>query len=809
MHVQKIAQELKLAPAAVASTIELLAENTVPFIARYRKEATGGLDEVEIRAIEERKTTLDDLESRRATVLSSIEEQGKLTPELKQAILACARKTDLEDLYLPYKPKRRTRAMIAREKGLQPLADRIMEQPDAGDPQVEALAFLSEEHEVPDAETALALARDIVSETLSESAEIRALVRKALIDQALLKSQVTKEFADKRTKFEDYYDYSEPASRLPPHRVLALMRGEREGVLKTKFELDKDTLADHVAGASGMRKSSPFAGQMHEAVVDGLKRLLLKSLENEYLGELKTWADRDAVEVFAKNLRNLLLAACFGQHSVVGVDPGLRTGCKVAAVDATGTYRATITVYPHSGEGRAESAKRELRVFLERHQPDAIAIGDGTAGRETLAFVNEVLKDMGNSEAFAVLVSEAGASVYSASDIAREEFPDLDLTIRGAISIARRLQDPLAELVKLDPKAIGVGQYQHDVNQKLLADKLEEVIESCVNLVGVEVNTASAKLLEHVAGIGPAIAKNIVAMRESEGPFDSRKALLKVPKLGKRTFEQAAGFLRVKGGKHPLDASAVHPERYALVEQMAKDLGAPLAQLVGAQDRVAQLDLQRYVSGDVGLPTLNDILAELKKPGRDPRESFEPPKFREDITEIHHLKEGMILEGVATNVTNFGCFVDVGVHQDGLVHISELDTRFVRDPAEVVGVGDRFKVRVLSVDLERKRISLSRKQAMAGSELSEVSREGRQQAPRERNDPARGNQGRGGEQGRGEQGRGGQGRGGQGCGEQGRGGQGRGGQGRGGNQGRVGGQGRGGQASEDKFTNNPFGKLKR
>ena len=705
-HIAKIVAELKLPSQGVAAVVALLAEkNTVPFIARYRKEATGGLDEVQIRAIEERRSYLIELDDRRKTILAAIDEQGKLTDALRAQIEGCDNKAALEDLYLPYKRKRRTRAAVARERGLEPLAQRILEQPSTGDPEAEAAAFVDPDNGVADASEALAGARDIVAEIVSERADIRVRARRAFAEQGVLVSKVARGKSKERTKFEQYYDFRENVRSLPSHRFLAIRRGEGEAVLRAHIEVDADRLLAGIEGAMGLAARSPFAPQLREAIGDGYRRLLAPSIETDVRAELKLRSDHEAVNVFADNLRNLLLAAPLGAKAIVGIDPGLRTGCKCVAVDATGKFLDTTTLFLARGDTSA--AHKTFTAFARKHKPVAIAIGNGTGGRETEAFVRALLRDEGLTDLFAVQVNESGASIYSASDIAREEFPDLDLTIRGAISIARRLQDPLAELVKLDPKSIGVGQYQHDVHQPLLQRKLGDVVESCVNHVGVELNTASAPLLAHVAGIGTTVAKKIVAHREKVGAFRSRKQLLKVAGLGPRAFEQAAGFLRIRGGAHPLDASAVHPERYELVASIAKDLGVDLAELVGNHELVGRIDVRRYVGNGVGEPTLRDIVAELDKPGRDPRQEFEPPKFRDDVNSLEDLREDMVLEGVVTNVTAFGAFVDVGVHQDGLVHVSQLADRFVKDPKEVVKVGDKLQVRVLEVDLARQRISLS------------------------------------------------------------------------------------------------------
>ncbi|MDQ3036793.1 MAG: RNA-binding transcriptional accessory protein [Myxococcota bacterium] len=714
-----IAQELGLPPRGVAAVVKLLEENaTVPFIARYRKEVTGGLDEVQIRDIQEKRAYIVELEERRASILEEIDKQGKLTPELKSKILACSTKAALEDLYLPYKPKRRTRATIAREKGLEPLALRILAQGADGDPTAEAVAFVSAEKEVADVAAALQGARDIAAEVIAENADVRAATREAFEKEGVLVSEGVPDKIKEPTKFEQYYDWREPISQIPSHRFLAIRRGEREGILRASVEVDGERVVPRIGGLAKLDRGSPWCGELESAIADAFKRLLAPSVENDVRVDLKLRSDRGAVDVFADNMRNLLLSAPLGAKRVIGVDPGLRTGCKIAVVDDTGKFLGNETIYPSQGAAREAEAKRTLLALVTKHQPFAIAIGNGTAGRETEAFVRKTLKEAGISGVVVVPVSESGASVYSASDVAREEFPDLDLTVRGAISIARRLQDPLAELVKVDPKSIGVGQYQHDVHQTLLTRKLGEVVESCVNHVGVEINTASASLLAYVAGIGAAVAKKIVKHREDRGAFTSRSQVLEVPGLGPRAFEQCAGFLRVHGASHPLDASAVHPERYALVERIATDMGVTLPELVGNAELAKKIDLQRYVGEGVGEPTLRDIVSELGKPGRDPRASFEPPKFRDDVMEISDLKEGMVLEGVVTNVTAFGAFVDLGVHQDGLVHVSKLSDRFIKDPSEVAKVGDRLTVKVLEVDLARKRISLTARMSDASGEGS-------------------------------------------------------------------------------------------
>ena len=711
----RIAEELRLPAAGVRAVARLLDEGaTVPFIARYRKEQTGGLDEVAIRAIEEKRDYILELEARRRTILDAIEEQGKLTPELKRALEACRVKTDLEDLYLPFKAKRRTRAMMARERGLEPLAKRILAQPPSGDPRREAAPFVDPAREVPDVDAALAGARDIIAEIVTERPDVRTLVRARFDGEGIVECAAVAAKTKVPTKFEAYYDFAERAKTIPSHRFLAILRGEEEGILRVKIRVDEDALAFEIAGRVGWRRGGPFAGELQTAVVDGTKRLLVPSIESDMRADLKEASDVLAVKVFAENVSKLLLAPPLGRRTVLGIDPGQRTGCKCVVVDDTGKLLTHALIQLVGGAGALEQAKKTLSELVTRHHPFAVAVGNGTHGRETADFSREVLK-AASSDALVVLVSESGASVYSASDIAREEFPDLDLTVRGAVSIARRLQDPLAELVKIDPKAIGVGQYQHDVRPALLLRKLDEVVESCVNAVGVELNTASAPLLSRVAGVGLSLAKKIVAHREKVGAFRARRDLLQVAGLGPKAFEQAAGFVRIRGAENPLDASAVHPERYSLVERIAADAGVDVRALVGNERLAAKIPWATYASGDVGLPTLEDIRREIAKPGRDPRDTFEAPTFRDDVRKIEDVKPGMDLEGSVTNVTAFGAFVDLGVHQDGLVHVSQLSDRFVKDPHAVVRVGDRIKVRVLAVDLARKRISLTAKTAKPAS----------------------------------------------------------------------------------------------
>jgi len=709
-----ITEESGLKPFQIENTVALLREGaTIPFIARYRKERTGELDEVALRDIEDRFSYFTELEERKLTVLRSIEEQGKLTPELTTRIVETRLKTELEDLYLPYKPKRRTKATIARERGLEPLADLTSARElTTGTPQDAALPFVDPERGVPDAAAALEGAGHILAERIAEDADLRAYVRRLTGEQGSLASRVASDKKDAVTKFEMYYDFQEPLKDIPSHRMLAMRRGEKEEVLFLTIVAPAEEILSGLK-VRFVRGASIFGPFLEGVVEDAYKRLMAPSIEVELRLEAKQKADEAAIRVFADNLRNLLLAPPAGGKRVLGIDPGMRTGCKLAAVDETGRFLGHAVIYPHTGEGKAEAARRDLMRFLEIHDCGMVAVGNGTGGRETEQFVRKVLSAAGKGVQV-VMVNEAGASVYSASEIARDEFPELDLTVRGAISIARRLQDPLAELVKIDPKSIGVGQYQHDVNQTQLKKSLDAVVESCVNYVGVDLNTASRALLSYVSGLGPSLARAIVRHRDENGPFADRAALMAVPRFGAKAFEQSAGFLRIRDGIHPLDATAVHPERYALVETMAADLSVPLAELAKNPSLAGRIDLSRYVTESVGLPTLRDILEELKKPGRDPRKEFQAAAFRDDVREMSDLKEGMVLQGVVTNVTAFGAFVDVGVHQDGLVHVSHLAERFVKDPHEAVSAGQVVKVKVLAVDRERKRISLSIREAETG-----------------------------------------------------------------------------------------------
>ncbi len=703
-----------LKPFQVEHTIDLLQEGaTVPFIARYRKEHTGELDEVQIRSVEEQFTYFCELEERKITVLKSIDEQGKLTPELRERIATSRQKTEIEDLYLPYRPKRRTKATFARERGLEPLADIMAAQEvTSGTAEDAAFPFINPEKEVPDAAAALEGGGHILAERLSDSADARAAVRRLTKEQGVMTSRVAADYREQVTKYEMYYDFQEPLKAVPSHRMLAMRRGEKEEVLYLSIGAPVEQI---LAGLKSrlILRVSVFGTLLERVAEDAYKRLIAPSIEVELRLESKERADEAAILIFARNLRELLLAPPAGGKRVLGIDPGFRTGSKLAAVDANGRFLEHVTIYPHIGETRVPQARQDLLRLVESHAIEMVAVGNGTAGREMEIFAKETLAGAGR-QLPVVSISEAGASIYSASNIAREEFPDLDLTVRGAISIARRLQDPLGELVKVDPKSIGVGQYQHDVNQPMLKKSLDGVVESCVNYVGVDTNTASWALLAYVSGVGPSLAKAITRYRDENGSFLCRKALLKVPRFGAKAFEQAAGFLRIRGGAHPLDNSAVHPERYKLVETMAADLGASLENLVADPELAGRIDLKRYVSESVGLPTLNDIAEELKKPGRDPRSRFQTASFRDDIREIADLKEGMILQGVVTNVTAFGAFVDIGVHQDGLVHISHLANRYVKDPGDAVKAGQVVKVKVLSADPKRKRISLSIKEAEQG-----------------------------------------------------------------------------------------------
>jgi uncharacterized protein len=695
---------------SLVSTVGLLDEGaTVPFLARYRKEVTGNLDEVRIRAIQEKLRYFRELEDRRRTVLQSIEEQGKLTPELRARIESVLEKTELEDLYLPYKPKRRTKASVAREKGLEPLARYLWEQQDTGVPLEEfAARFVNAEKEVPSAEEALAGARHIVAEWISENAEVRKAMRRMMAEQGVVASRAIEGVEDPEGKYRQYAGYREPAAKIPSHRMLAVRRGAKEGILAFEIELDKEQALAWLKSRV-LRVQGPWTAHLEQAAEDSYERLLNPSIQTEVRLELKERSDGEAIRVFRDNLENLLLAPPAGMLNVLAIDPGIRTGCKLAVVDDTGKFLESAVMYPLEPRNDLAGAVRTLSGMIARHHVRAIAIGNGTASREVAAFVDDFLRQAGLTKVFSIVVSEAGASVYSASDIARQEFPDLDVTVRGAISIARRLQDPLAELVKIDPKSIGVGQYQHDVDQKKLKEGLEATVESCVNRVGVDLNTASFALLRYVAGIREHAAEKIVEYRNAHGRFRSRLEVMAVPGFGPKTFEQAAGFLRIRGGDHPLDMTAVHPESYPVVERIAQSLNVGVTELIARPELLDNVKLESFQTETVGLYTLTDIREELRKPGRDPREKFAAPEWREDVREIADLKPGMVLEGVVTNVTNFGAFVDVGVHHDGLVHVSELANRFVKDPNEVVKVGQIVRVQVISADPRTRRIGLSMK----------------------------------------------------------------------------------------------------
>lgn len=708
-----LAQTLNLPLRGIVAVIELLDEGgTVPFIARYRKEATGNFDEVQIREIEEKLIYFRDLLERRATILASIGEQGKLTDELKARIEATLDKTELEDLYLPYKPKRRTKAIIAREKGLEPLAIYLWAQEKTEHPlEVYAATFVSAELGVANIDEALEGARHIVAEWVSEDADLRKKLRQLLFEEGMVVSRKVTDAVDEQEKFKMYYEYSEPAKTIPSHRMLAIRRGESENILYFLLEVEPERALALIKNHT-LREPGDWTRHLESAIEDAWKRLLNSSIQAEIRMELKRRSDAEAIQVFKDNLYNLLLAPPAGPISVLGIDPGLRTGCKVAVVDHTGRLLAHDVLYLHTSKHGNEEAAPKLEALLRKHNVRAIAIGNGTASRETDAFVREFLREKKIDGIFAVTVSESGASVYSASAIARQEFPDLDLTVRGAISIARRLQDPLSELVKVDPKSIGVGQYQHDVDQRQLQESLENVIESCVNRVGVDLNTSSWTLLRFVAGISERTAQNLVSYRNEKGGFRSRSQVLEVAGVGPKTFEQAAGFLRIRDGDNPLDKTAVHPESYPVVEQMAQLLKTTVKELINQPQLLEKVDRSRLVAGDY---TLNDILAELKKPGRDPRETFVAPSFHEAVREISDVQPGMVLEGVVTNVTKFGAFVDIGVHQDGLVHISELSNKFIKDPAEAAKAGQIVKVKVLSVDTKSRRIALSIKALMEPS----------------------------------------------------------------------------------------------
>lgn len=702
-----IATSLELNQTKVANTLALLDEGcTIPFISRYRKEKTGGLDEVQIANISQWKDKLTELVKRKETICKTIEELGKLTPELKSRIDNTWDSTTLEDIYLPYKPKRRTRAQVARQQGLEPLAQTILLQREPN-PQSVARAYVK--GDVKDVEAAIKGAQDIIAETISENEQTRQQVRNAFKREAIISSKViaAKKDEEGAQKYTDYFDFSEPLRRCNGNRLLAMRRGESEGFLRVSISIDGEETTERLQ-RHYVRGRGACAQLVEEAVADAYKRLIEPSVENEFTAASKEKADEEAIGVFSLNLRQLLLAAPLGQKRVMGVDPGIRTGCKVVCLDAQGNLLFHDVVYPFTPRGNEQAAKTQFQKIANRFKVDAIAVGNGTASRETA----DILRQAGHATEPRIpvyVVSEDGASVYSASKTARDEFPDEDVTVRGAVSIGRRLMDPLAELVKIDPKSIGVGQYQHDVDQGKLKKSLDTTVESCVNLVGVNVNTASVHLLTYISGLGPTLAKNIVDYRRDNGAFTSRAQLKKVPRLGPAAFEQCAGFLRVDGAKNPLDNSAVHPERYTVVESMAKDMGCSVGQLLGNNEKIRQIPLAKYVTAEVGMPTLNDIVAELEKPGRDPREDLEEFAFDERVHTVADLVPGMLLPGIVTNITKFGAFVDVGVHQDGLVHVSQLANRYVADPAEVVKLHQHVQVKVVEVDTRRNRISLTMK----------------------------------------------------------------------------------------------------
>lgn len=698
-----ISKTLNIPAGQVERTVGLLGEGaTIPFISRYRKEVTGGLDEVQIGNIKDQLDKLTELKKRKDTILSSIEEQGKLTPELKKRIEDSWDSTEIEDLYLPYKPKRVTKAEIARKKGLEPLAKIIMIQ---NEPNLAARVKSFIKGEVKNAAEALQGARDIIAEWVNENEGARNAVRNSFAHTGIITSKVIKGKEEEGAKYRDYFDFSEPLNRCTSHRLLALRRGEAEGILRVSISPDTDETLDRLKRRF-VKGKDEASDQVANAVDDSFKRLLKPSIETEFANLSKAKADEEAIRVFAENLRQLLLAPPLGQKRVLGVDPGYRTGCKLVCLDAQGKLLHNEAIYPHPPQNEKSKASAKVAQLVATYAIDAIAIGNGTASRETEQFITNVRYDR---EVQVFVVSENGASIYSASKIARDEFPEYDVTVRGAVSIGRRLMDPLAELVKIDPKSIGVGQYQHDVDQSALKKSLDQTVESCVNMVGVNVNTASKHLLTYISGLGPTLAQNIVDYRSEHGPFQSRRELMKVPRMGEKAFEQSAGFLRIQGGKTPLDNSAVHPESYPIVEKMAKDLKCTVEELITNKELKKKLDLKNYITDKVGMPTLLDIMEELDKPGRDPRQAIQVFSFDPTVKTIADLKEGQVLPGIVTNITNFGCFVDVGIKENGLVHISELADRFVSDPTQVVSIHQHVKVKVLSVDLSRKRVQLSMK----------------------------------------------------------------------------------------------------
>lgn len=704
-HYQSIASALNLNIKQVSATLALLDEGaTVPFISRYRKEVTGSLDEVQVAEIRDLAQQLRELDKRREAILKSLTELDKLSPELERKINEAKTITALEDIYLPFKPKRKTRASVAKEKGLEPLALRLLSQSQI-DPEQEAVTYIDEKKGVANTLEALAGARDIIAEMISENVDARTKMRQHFAQKATYKTSLVKGKEEAGIKYKDYFEWEEPAKTAPSHRILAMLRGEQEGFLKLNV-LPEDEQAIALLENQFITAKNASADQVQLAVIDGYKRLLRPAMETELRALTKQKADEEAIKVFAENARQLLMAAPLGQKNVLAIDPGFRTGCKIVCLDKQGKLLENTTIFPHTGQGNVKDAEWQLTKLCEKYEIEAIAIGNGTAGRETEAFVRKLKLP----NVMVVMVNESGASIYSASTLAREEFPTQDITVRGAVSIGRRLMDPLAELVKIDPKSIGVGQYQHDVDQNKLQQSLDDTVMSCVNAVGVELNTASKQVLAYVSGLGETLAQNIINYRNTNGAFKNRESLKKVPRLGNKAFEQAAGFLRIRDGKQVLDRSGVHPERYELVNQMAKDLNCTVEDLMKDQNLQKQINLQRYVSATVGLPTLNDIIKELAKPGRDPREQFEAFSFAEGVNAIEDLKIGMKLSGIVTNITNFGAFVDIGVHQDGLVHTSQLANRYVANPNEIVKVSQVVQVTVVDVDVARKRISLTMKE---------------------------------------------------------------------------------------------------
>ena len=704
-NIEKIADSLKLDSKNIRNVIRLFDEGaTIPFISRYRKEMTGSMDEVQITEVRDMFQKLQEIDSRRETILKTIEEQGKLTPELKQKIELAESLTELEDLYLPYKPKKKTRASIAKEKGLEPLAAILMKQQELN-LTARAAEFINDQ--VPDEEAALQGARDIIAEWISENKRARSTVRHFFERGAVIYSKIGKGKEEEGVNYKDYFDFSEPLSRCPSHRILAMRRGEEEGFLKLEISPDEEKVFEALDEIF-IKGYYDVSEQVRMAVRDSYKRLLHSSIENEFRALSKEKADDEAIRVFATNLRQLLMASPLGSKRILALDPGYRTGCKMVCIDANGNLLHNETIYPHQPQNETKIAAHKVTTLVQMYKIEAIAIGNGTAGRETEHFIKKLRFDR-DLQVF--VVNEAGASVYSASKVARDEFPQYDVTVRGAVSIGRRLMDPLAELVKIDPKSIGVGQYQHDVDQGKLKKKLDEVVESCVNAVGVDLNTASMHLLTYVSGLGPQLAKNIVDYRSDKGEIQLREELKDIPRLGQKAFEQSAGFLRIRNGKNPLDNSAVHPESYPVVEKMAKDMGVTLDNLVANKELQEKINIHSYVTSKVGLPTLNDIKNELAKPGRDPRSKAKVFEFAEGLFKIEDVKPGMVVPGIVTNITNFGAFVDIGVKQDGLVHISQLANRFVSDPNEVVQLNQHVQVKVLEVDVSRKRIQLSMKEA--------------------------------------------------------------------------------------------------